>query len=408
LIATLNEFQGKTGTSLTMATSEGLQQVLDDPSLFNIGGLATSSGSTTTTGATTGTTSGTTGGTYQTPIAISGIQGESSHSVEQALPDGEMVGTSLDQYGVPQALYWASPTSKPIPLPTPTGYIYSSAHGIAAYASTIVIVGSSDNNHGVVQPTEWIANAGTTSFGAYDPDSGINGISDPKGGEFEGISANGNAFVGYTLDATNVQHPFYYDPMNSIQYVLKGDGRTSNLRAIAVDNYNDVLGAGDGATPTPGTWIAVKGSSGQVTAPFQTLASTNGTNYGSLQAYHMSSTGVIAGADASKAYYWSRSDNYAPHALPLGAFIAGGAIGVNDAGTLFAGSVQASTSSAPDLGFWAGATIKPVDVSSAIKNGSSYKDLAGFFILKDRSLICADVTGTSPLETTNYLYVQLK
>lgn len=375
--------------SLNVSIGSGFHDVINNASTFNLGSLLTS------TGATNG---GTGGGGFQAPKAI---QGTGSVTVEAALGDGEMVGFALDSSNQSTGYYWASPTAAPLTLDAPTNGSHTAAHGIASYSNQTVIVGSYTAQGGTVQPCFWIDTTGTHVFRAYAATSMLT-----YGGVFQGISANGNTIVGYSYDQAFNEQPIAY--MSGSFYPLKTDGRSGNLRAVAADNANDILGAGNGSQPVPGVWkaVSVNMTTHTIDTPFTALGNDN--LGGSPQALHMSDNGVVVGGDGFNAFYWRSADGFQTHLLPAGENFGVMGYGVNHAGTQFGGALfQSSPATNSDLAFWPSLTGAPVDVTA--KLGSSvgtYKNLAGFFVLDDGSIIAIGTTSgsTSP----QFVYIQNK
>jgi len=371
--------------TLTVNTGSGFSDVVNGASGFNLGTLLKT---TTSSGA-----------GYQAP---STVQGSGRVNVEQTLGDGEMVGFSLDPSNKTTGYYWPNPTAVPQELPAPTGGSHTSAHGIATYSGQTVVVGSYSSSSGTIQPCFWIDTSGSHVFQPYTASGTL-----PYGGEFEGISANGNTIVGFSYSQTFVKSPIAY--ISGSLYNLPGDGRHSNLMALAVDNSNDILGAGDGLSPYPGIWsnASVDPSTSQITAKFVALPEFNGLNT-TVQAVHISDNGVVVGGDGQIGLYWQKSEGFAPHPLPMGSNAGATGYAVNHAGTQAAGSLYAvSPSTTTDLSFWSTLKASPVNVSLKLGSAASgYPNLSGFFILDDGSLIAMGTTTSST--NLQFFYIQKK
>ena len=333
---------------------------------------------------------------YQAPVAIQG----GNVTVEQTLGDGEMVGLALDSTNQTTGYYWPSPTAAPQPLDAPTGGSHTAAYGIATYSGQTVVVGSYQDASGLVQPCFWI-----DTSGAFKPYTASG--SWPNGGAFQAISANGNTIVGYAYSSRQVQQPIAY--ISGSLYSLSGDGRSTNLRAIAVDNSNDILGAGDGGMPVPGVWpkASVDTTTSKILTAFKPLPGLN-ANEGFPEAFHISDNGVIAGGDGIYGLYWQSSDGFAVHEVPLGAGSSTFAYGINHAGTQFTGQIYAgSPAITGDLAYWPSLTSAPVDVSAKLGSlQGSYENVAGFFLLDDGSMIA--ISNTPKTTTTQFIYIQKK
>jgi hypothetical protein len=358
--------------------------VIPNATTFNIASLLAASG---VGGGSTG---------YQAPVAV---QGSGGVTVEQTLGDGEMVGFALDSSNRSTGYYWPSPTAAPQTLPAPTGGSHTAAHGIATYSGQTVIVGSYQDSNGIVQPCFW-----TITSGAFQPYTANGTLA--YGGVFQGISANGNTIVGYSIASNAMQQPMAY--ISGTLYPLPSDGRYANLRAIAVDNNNNILGGGDGSAPVPGVWSQVSvNASGSITTPFKALPELSGVS-GAPQATHMSDNGVIVGGDGQNGLYWQPSDGFVAHALPIGSNAGAMGYGVNHAGTQAAGNLYAtSPSTVEGIAFWSSLTGAPVDVSAKLGSlQGNYQNPTGLFILDDGSIIA---TAFSPPSTNlQFIYIQNK
>ena len=379
----LEAYDGGKDTLTVTPVGGGTPVVIANASTFNIASLLTA----TTTGGT-----GTSG--YQAPLAI---QGTGTVSVEATLGDGEMVGYSRDTTNATTGYYWASPTAAPEALDAPANGTHTSAHGIATYSGQTVIVGSYQDSSGVTQPCFWILTNG--AFKPYAASSTL-----PNGGVFQSISPNGNTIVGYSFTSAEEQQPIAY--FSGTFYNLPITSQV-NVRAIAVDNNNDILGTGYGSAPVPGVWPHVAVTNGAITTAFQPLAEPSGIGE-TPEAFHMSDNGVIVGTDGFNALYWKSSDNFAPHVLQLGDNAGVNAYGVNHAGTQATGSLFAtSPATTYDIAYWSSLTASPTDVSTKLGSlQGSYTSPAGFFLLDDGSIIA--MATVPPSTVSHYIYIQKK
>ncbi len=373
---------------LTVTAAGGFQQVIDNATTVSLASLLTTPATTTTT-----TTSG--GSGYAAPIVV---KGSGSITVSQALGDGEMVGYGMDSTYRSTGYYWASPTASPVTLSAPAGGSHTAAYGIESSGGLEQIVGSYQAKSGLLQPALWVLKSGT-----WQPNA-ITTVF-PYGGVFEGISPNGkNTIVGYSYTATQTQVPFAF--IGGVAYLLPTDNRFGNLRAIAVDDNNNVLGAGDGGTPAPGVWANISITGGSIKTPFKALPGLNGIG-GATTAYQMSDNGVIVGGNGLNGIYWQATNGFAPNEFALGSNAGSTAYGINHAGTMATGQLYAaSPSTTSDVCVWPTLSGAPVDVTKKLgATQGAIQNPAGFFLLNDGSIVALASAKSGGLQ---FLYIQSK
>ena len=362
LAGLLQTFNGGNNT-LTLTTSTGLQKVISEVNTFLMGSLKGDTGPKSP---------------YHNPIPLSG---GSNIVIGQALGNGEMVGYSTDASNKTTPLYWTSPAAQPITLDLPSNAIQGTARGIAQYAGQRVVVGSSTDADSVMQPCFWIQAAGQLAF------KPLRATSLPHGGSFLAISANGNTSVGFMYDSNFKEQPMAY--ISGTPYPLLTDDRQTSLRAIGVDNFNDILGDGSLGQLTPGVWqnVSVDVASNTIKTKFKPL-DNQGISDPNLNAQHISPSGAIVGGTGSEIIVWLRENQFGPMDLAKGTSSGGEAYGVSADGTKFAGMIYPQGSTTGDLAYWSYIGNPPVDVSKQIANLGNYVSIAGDFLLNDGSFIC--------------------
>jgi hypothetical protein len=378
--------------TLTQDAPDGTHEVINNVTAFDLNTLLSSPG--TPTGTNGGTTGNTTGAGYAAPVLI---PGPAKITINGALGTGELAGTSTDANNQTTAYFWTDPKSAPDLLPGPNGAESGTqAYGLFEIAGTQSVVGC------YTDPTTV-----KTVAALWRPKSpGVFALvpltNAPQGSCFRGASQNGGFIVGYRLSSTFQQIPIVY--FNQQFYDLPTDPAhpNSSLVALGADNFHDVIGreVSSGGKQIAVVWKNVTFSGGHATATFAQLPDV-GNSAGTPQAQHISSNGVIAGSDGQIALYWSRSDNFAPHALKLGqGNVASAAYAVNDAGTATAGGINPPNSTSIHLALWPGLTADPIDVTSGLNgNLNGFNNLAGFFLLSDYSIIAlAQPTGSSAVK----------